>query len=151
MIKELSSLASVALQEELRQTEITQPALYAHSMAVWSVVRAELGFTNGLIGPLVPHAMLGHSVGEFSAIAAGGGGGIPAIAQMLRLRGRAMQHAGEALTSGSSHAGISMIALMADPRRLRAETERAPVPRLDASDERTDQDGPFAEAVEACC
>ena len=47
--------------EVLRQTEITQPALYVHSMAVMSILAFE--------GPQ-PDMVAGHSLGEYSALAA---------------------------------------------------------------------------------
>src|SRR5688500_14199001 len=47
----------------LRQTEITQPALYVHSLAAMAVL-AE--------GGRAPAAAAGHSLGEYSALAAAG-------------------------------------------------------------------------------
>ena len=75
--------------EELTLTENTQPALMAMSMAVVRVLEAEGGFR------LEDKAVLvaGHSLGEYSALAAAGGLGLSGTARLLRIRGRAMQDA----------------------------------------------------------
>ena len=49
--------------EQLKQTEITQPALYVHSLAAMAVL-GEKG--------LAPDMAAGHSLGEYSALAACG-------------------------------------------------------------------------------
>ncbi len=75
--------------EALTMTENTQPALMAHSLAVLRVLEREGGFR------LADRAVLvaGHSLGEYSALAAAGSFGVAQAAKLLRLRGQAMQHA----------------------------------------------------------
>src|ERR1700744_1844910 len=76
-------------QEELNLTENTQPALMAVSMAVVRVL-AELGMKPL---PEVAFCVAGHSLGEYSALAAIGAFAVPDGARLLKLRGRAMQTA----------------------------------------------------------
>jgi len=75
--------------EALTMTENTQPALMAHSLAVLRVLEREGGFR------LADRAVLvaGHSLGEYSALAAAGSFGVAQAAKLLRLRGQAMQRA----------------------------------------------------------
>jgi len=72
--------------ESLKQTHITQPALYVHSMAVAKVL-AEQG--------LRPDMTAGHSLGEYSALAASGAIDFEAGLDIVHLRGRLMAMAGE--------------------------------------------------------
>ena len=85
----LSRLVFEGPIETLNLTENAQPALMAVSLAVVRAVEGELG------GPLGAHARLaaGHSLGEYSALAAMGALQIGQAARLLRLRGRAMQAA----------------------------------------------------------
>lgn len=76
-------------QDELNLTENTQPALMAVSMAVVRVL-AELGMKPL---PAVASCVAGHSLGEYSALAAIGAFAVPDAARLLKLRGRAMQSA----------------------------------------------------------
>ena len=87
--QKLSKLMFEGPGEELTLTENTQPALMAMSIAVLRVVEAEGGFR------LEDKAVLvaGHSLGEYSALAAAGSLTIAEAARLLRLRGRAMQKA----------------------------------------------------------
>lgn len=75
--------------ETLTLTENAQPALMAHSMAVLRVLEREGGLK------LARHAVCvaGHSLGEYSALAAAGTFGLADAARLLRLRGQAMQKA----------------------------------------------------------
>jgi [acyl-carrier-protein] S-malonyltransferase len=75
--------------EELTLTENAQPALMAHSLATLRVLEREGGFW------LADKAVVvaGHSLGEYSALAAAGSFSIAAAARLLRLRGEAMQRA----------------------------------------------------------
>ena len=75
--------------EELTLTENTQPALMAHSLAVLRVLEREGGTTLQRKALLVA----GHSLGEYSALAAAGAFTIQAAARLLKLRGQAMQKA----------------------------------------------------------
>jgi [acyl-carrier-protein] S-malonyltransferase len=75
--------------DELTLTSNTQPALMAVSLAVLRVLEHEGGFR------LAERAVLvaGHSLGEYSALAAAGSLGVAEAARLLRLRGEAMQRA----------------------------------------------------------
>ena len=76
-------------QDTLTLTENAQPALMAVSMAVVAVL--EKSFALPLVGN-VSHAA-GHSLGEYSALAAAGTFTIADTARLLRIRGEAMQAA----------------------------------------------------------
>ncbi|MGE0766880.1 MAG: ACP S-malonyltransferase [Hyphomicrobiaceae bacterium] len=85
----LSQIMWEGPQETLTLTENAQPALMAHSMAVMRVLEAERGLD------LAKHAkfVLGHSLGEYSALAAAGAFTIGDAARLLKLRGQSMQRA----------------------------------------------------------
>src|SRR5207248_3343034 len=70
-------------------TENAQPALMAVSLAVLRVVEVEGGVR---IADKV-RVVAGHSLGEYSALAAAGSIALGEAAQLLRLRGAAMQKA----------------------------------------------------------
>jgi [acyl-carrier-protein] S-malonyltransferase len=75
--------------EKLTLTENAQPALMAVSMAVMRVLQAEVGLDLARDARFVA----GHSLGEYSALAAAGALRLSDTARLLRLRGRAMQAA----------------------------------------------------------
>ena len=75
--------------DTLTLTENAQPALMAVSLAVVRVLEAEVGLALGRDAAFVA----GHSLGEYSALAAAGSLTITDCARLLRLRGRAMQQA----------------------------------------------------------
>ena len=75
--------------ETLQLTENAQPALMAVSMAALRVLEAEAGFSVGRDAAFVA----GHSLGEYSALAAAGSLSIADTARLLRTRGLAMQKA----------------------------------------------------------
>jgi [acyl-carrier-protein] S-malonyltransferase len=85
--QKLSKLMFEGPQEELTLTENTQPALMAHSLAVLRVLEHEGGFK------LADKAVLvaGHSLGEYSALAAAGSFSAADAARLLRLRGQTEQ------------------------------------------------------------
>jgi len=74
--------------ETLQLTENAQPALMAVSLAALRVLKAEAGLQ-------VKNAafVAGHSLGEYSALAAAGSFSIADTARLLRIRGQAMQKA----------------------------------------------------------
>jgi [acyl-carrier-protein] S-malonyltransferase len=76
-------------EEELRLTENAQPAIMAVSLAVFRVLEAEAGLALADKAGFVA----GHSLGEYSALTAAGGLGVPVTARLLKLRGCAMQEA----------------------------------------------------------
>lgn len=84
----LSRLIWEGPQDALTLTQNAQPALFAVSLAAVAALKAEFGFD-------IANArfVAGHSLGEYSALAAAGALGIADGARLLRLRGRAMQAA----------------------------------------------------------
>lgn len=75
--------------ETLTLTENAQPALMAVSVAVLRVLQAETGLDLARDATFVA----GHSLGEYSALAAAGAFSVTDAARLLRIRGRAMQQA----------------------------------------------------------
>lgn len=84
--------------EELSQTETTQPALVATSLAALRAVEEHTG--------LRPDVVIGHSVGEYAALAAAGGIDVPDVIHLVRERG---------LATAQSKAGGSMAAVLGLP------------------------------------
>ncbi len=78
------SADNAAEAEVLKQTDITQPAIYVHSMAAMAVLRAH-GF--------LPDMTAGHSVGEYSALAAAGAISFSDGLRIVHLRGQLMAKA----------------------------------------------------------
>jgi [acyl-carrier-protein] S-malonyltransferase len=74
--------------EDLTLTENAQPALMAVSMAVVRTLETELGVSMTRAG-----FVAGHSLGEYSALAAASAITLGDTARLLRLRGQAMQRA----------------------------------------------------------
>ena len=85
----LSRLMFEGPGEELTLTENAQPALMAVSLALLRVLEVEGGVDLRKACRLVA----GHSLGEYSALAAAGALGLADAARLLRRRGRAMQEA----------------------------------------------------------
>ncbi len=85
----LSQLMFEGPESELTLTENAQPALMAASLAVMSVLERESSFVLARDAAFVA----GHSLGEYSALAAAGALTIADGARLLRLRGQAMQQA----------------------------------------------------------
>ena len=85
----LSKLAWEGPAETLTLTENAQPALMAVSLAAMRVLETEAGVDLARDAQFVA----GHSLGEYSALAAAGALGIADTARLLRIRGRAMQKA----------------------------------------------------------
>ncbi|MFB6278663.1 MAG: ACP S-malonyltransferase [Salinibacter sp.] len=71
--------------EALKQTEVTQPALYTHSLAAMAVLDAE---------GVQPDMVAGHSLGEYSALAAAGALSFEDGLRVVRRRGALMSEAG---------------------------------------------------------
>jgi [acyl-carrier-protein] S-malonyltransferase len=84
----LSSLMWNGPKEQLDDTLNTQPALYLHSIAAWTV------FTH-LFPHFKPAVLAGHSLGELSALTAAGALSFTDGLLLVRRRGELMQRAGE--------------------------------------------------------
>jgi [acyl-carrier-protein] S-malonyltransferase len=87
--QELSQLMFAGPLEDLTLTENAQPALMAASLAVLRVLEAEKGFR---LADRVTF-VAGHSLGEYSALAAAGALSLADAARLLKVRGKAMQAA----------------------------------------------------------
>jgi [acyl-carrier-protein] S-malonyltransferase len=74
--------------EDLNDTVNTQPALFVHSMAALEVLRE-------IHSDLRPAILAGHSLGELSALTAGGALPFAGALQLVRRRGELMKRAGE--------------------------------------------------------
>jgi [acyl-carrier-protein] S-malonyltransferase len=85
----LSAIVFAGPADRLTLTENAQPALMAVSLAVTRVLEAEAGFDLARDAQFVA----GHSLGEYSALAAAGTFSIADTARLLRIRGLAMQKA----------------------------------------------------------
>ena len=85
----LSRLMFEGPEDELRLTENAQPALMAVSLAVVRVLQRE----GGISLPDAARFVAGHSLGEYSALAAAGTLAITDAARLLKRRGQAMQEA----------------------------------------------------------
>jgi [acyl-carrier-protein] S-malonyltransferase len=84
----ISKLCFEGPDEELKRTEITQPALVSVSVAAFRVLRAK---------GLAPDYVAGHSLGEYSALVAAGSLDFADAVRLVHKRGRYMQ---EAVPSG---------------------------------------------------
>jgi [acyl-carrier-protein] S-malonyltransferase len=84
----LSRLMREGPDDQLTLTENAQPALMAVSVAVMRVLDREFG-----VGIDKAAFVAGHSLGEYSALAAAGAISVAETARLLKLRGQAMQRA----------------------------------------------------------
>jgi len=80
----LSQLCFEGPEEQLRLTEITQPAILTASVAAWRVLNSQ---------GLKANYMAGHSLGEYSAHVAAGTVGFADAVRTVRNRGKYMQEA----------------------------------------------------------
>lgn len=87
--QKLSTVIWEGPAEALQLTENTQPALMAMSLATLRVLEAEAGIDLARDAAFVA----GHSLGEYSALAAASSLSIADTARLLRIRGTAMQKA----------------------------------------------------------
>lgn len=87
--QKLSRLMFEGPEADLTLTENAQPALMAVSLAAVRVIEAEGGVTLAGKGAFVA----GHSLGEYSALAAAGALRLADAARLLKRRGQAMQRA----------------------------------------------------------
>jgi len=85
--RKLSTMMFEGPEDELRQTENTQPAILATSVAAWRAMEEATGILQ------VPNATAGHSLGEYSALAVAGVLSITDAVKLVLERGRLMQGA----------------------------------------------------------
>ena len=94
----LSKIMTEGTEEDLRQTHITQPAIFVHSMMVAAVAQ---------LRPLPDDVVAGHSLGEFSALCFAGALSFSEALTLVHRRALAMQAACEA-SSGTMAAAMSL-------------------------------------------
>ena len=82
---ELSTACFEGPQERLMQTEVTQPAVFVHSVIACELLQA---------AGIGPEAVAGHSLGEYSALVAAGALSFEAALALVGPRGKLMQAAG---------------------------------------------------------
>jgi len=70
-------------EDQLKQTEFTQPAIFLHSVILSSLIRT-----------IQPEAAAGHSLGEYSALVSANAIQFYEAVKLVRARGKAMQQAG---------------------------------------------------------
>ena len=76
-------------EDELKLTENAQPAIMAHSIAVFRALTKD----GGVELTKAANFVAGHSLGEYSALCAAGSFDLATTAKLLKLRGQAMQAA----------------------------------------------------------
>lgn len=111
----ISTLAFEGPADELTRTLNAQPALLAHSAAVWAVVREALG---GSV-----RAAAGHSLGEISAYHCAGAVTVEAAARIVRQRGTLMYEQGVA-RPGAMAAILGVLTASIDDLCAEASAER---------------------------
>jgi [acyl-carrier-protein] S-malonyltransferase len=82
---DLWEVSQIDQHEQLNQTDITQPALLAASVAIWRVWQEQQGTQ--------PAILAGHSLGEYSALVCSGVLAFGDAIQLVHQRGRHMQAA----------------------------------------------------------
>lgn len=82
---EITEIMFRGTDEELKQTKVTQPAVFLHSVAMARALGSEFK----------PDMVAGHSLGEFSALVAAGTLSFEAGLQLVSVRAQAMQKACE--------------------------------------------------------
>lgn len=114
----ISDILFTGSEEDLRQTRVTQPAIFIHSVAAFECV-TERG----------PDMVAGHSLGEFSALVANGVLQFEDALQLVSVRAEAMQRACEAQPST-----MAAVLALADEKvekicaQVQAETGEVVVP-----------------------
>jgi [acyl-carrier-protein] S-malonyltransferase len=82
---DLAQISFEGPEDRLKQTQITQPAIFVHSMAVFEIIKD--------LFP-APSAVAGHSLGEYSALVAAGSLNFADGLALVKIRGELMQKAG---------------------------------------------------------
>ncbi len=86
MRMDLKSICFEGPEETLKQTHYTQPAIFVHSVAVFKILQDK---------GLLPSAVAGHSLGEYSALVAAGSLNFEDGLKLVKERGRLMYEAGK--------------------------------------------------------
>ena len=80
----ISDIMFNGTDEDLKQTNVTQPAVFLHSIVAYRTIESAS-----------PDMVAGHSLGEFSALVANGVLSFEDALQLVAVRAKAMQHACE--------------------------------------------------------
>ena len=80
----ISDIMFNGTDEDLKQTNVTQPAVFLHSIVAYRTIESAS-----------PDMVAGHSLGEFSALVANGTLSFEDALQLVAIRAKAMQHACE--------------------------------------------------------
>lgn len=113
----LSALCFAGPEEALTDTAVQQPALYTTSLAAWAVMQAR--------GDATPAFMAGHSLGEFSALAAAGSLSFADGLALVKRRGELMQRAGQEQPGGmAAILGLDIAAVAAACAAAGEQTSR---------------------------
>jgi len=92
---DLSRLCFDGPADRLNATDMSQPAIFVTSVAVWRALQA-----NGMADEFAPQAMAGLSLGEYTALHLAGWIGFEEGLKLVARRGRLMQDAAEASKGG---------------------------------------------------
>ena len=141
----LSRIMWEGLEGELVLTHNTQPAILAHSAAVWAVVGERLGRDS--------RVALGHSLGEYSAYVVAAALPAEAAARLVRRRGELMLEAGTARPGAMAVVlGLDTEAVERVCREVSNPAEVAVAANLNAPDQTVLSGDPpaVARAGEAC-
>ncbi|MBW0176441.1 ACP S-malonyltransferase [Sediminibacterium sp.] len=84
----ISDIMFGGTDEELKQTSVTQPAVFLHSVVAYRTIEGA-----------TPHMVAGHSLGEFSALVANNTLSFEDALQLVSIRAKAMQKACELVPS----------------------------------------------------
>jgi [acyl-carrier-protein] S-malonyltransferase len=131
--QKLSELMWSGPKETLTLTENAQPALMAVSVAVMRVLEKDFGFDLAMRVKFVA----GHSLGEYSALAAAGAISLSDTARLLKARGKAMQAAvpvGQGAMAALLGVGLEV------GRKVAAEAALAPDGKRDVCDVANDNE-----------
>ncbi|HAK95597.1 MAG TPA: [acyl-carrier-protein] S-malonyltransferase [Planctomycetes bacterium] len=92
--RDLAALVRNGPEDVLSRTDVSQPAIFLHSMAVLMAIEARRG------EPLAADFACGLSLGEYSALVFAGAIDMEEALEVVAVRGRCMQEAAEAGTGG---------------------------------------------------
>lgn len=87
-------------EDALKQTQVTQPAIFVHSMVTLEILKERFENLNFQMAA-------GHSLGEYSALVAAGAFSFEDALKIVKVRAAAMQHAGT-INKGTMAAVIGM-------------------------------------------
>ena len=82
----LTKISFEGPEDELKQTYVTQPALFVQSVIIDALLKEKR---------IRPEIVAGHSLGEYSAVVSSGALSFEEALPLVKLRGELMQHAGE--------------------------------------------------------